>query len=206
MRSVVLGMMTTLNGRLDDPMAWVGGVSEDQYADIDADYAGYGAILVGRTTYEEMAAYWPTALEGGTETNRRMAGRMRDLPKIVVSRSGDAPLSPWRNVERLVAPSDEALAARLLALKDGPGDGALLLAGGASLARAVVALGLVDEYRLHVYPAVSPGATWFGPDPLPRGLHLLDARAYGNGVARLRYAPSDAPPPAPAETFTERLT
>jgi len=205
MRPIILGMMTTMNDRLDDPMAWVHGVAEDQYADIDAAYAGYDAILVGRATYEEMAAYWPTALEGGTETNRRMAGRMRDLRKIVVSRSEDAPLSPWQHVERLVAPSDEALAERLLVLREEPG-GDILLAGGASLARAVVALGVVDEYRLHVYPAVSPGATWFGPDAQPRGLRLLSSRAFSNGVLGLRHGRSDAAPPPPTDNFTERLT
>ena len=56
MRKLVLQMMTTLNGRLDDPMAWLTGVSDEQYQAIDRLYAGYDTVLVGRTTYEEMAA------------------------------------------------------------------------------------------------------------------------------------------------------
>ena len=35
MRKIVLQMMTTLDGRLDEPMEWVHGVSEDQYREID---------------------------------------------------------------------------------------------------------------------------------------------------------------------------
>ena len=73
MRKIVLQMMTTLNGRLDDPMAWLHGVRDDQYREIDRIYATYDTVLVGRTTYEEMAAYWPGALSerDGTETNQQ---------------------------------------------------------------------------------------------------------------------------------------
>ena len=38
MRMVVMGMMTTLNGRLDDPDAWVTGVPDDLYAELDRLY------------------------------------------------------------------------------------------------------------------------------------------------------------------------
>ena len=113
MRKIVLQMMTTLNGRLDDPMAWVHEVGDDQYRDIDELYAGYDTVLVGRTTYEEMAAYWPGALSEsvGTETNRTMARRMDDYRKLVFSRSGRHRLSGWNNVEQVVAATDDALAA-----------------------------------------------------------------------------------------------
>jgi dihydrofolate reductase len=83
-RKIVLQMMTTLNGRLDDPMAWVHRVSDDQYREIDRIYATFDTVLVGRTTYEEMAAYWPGALSdaAGTETNRAMARRMQAYRKL----------------------------------------------------------------------------------------------------------------------------
>ena len=46
MRKVVLAMMTTLNGRLDGPDAWVTGVSEDHYQEIDRGYGTFDTILV----------------------------------------------------------------------------------------------------------------------------------------------------------------
>ncbi|WP_457581904.1 hypothetical protein [Ensifer canadensis] len=52
-------MMTTLNGRLDDPLAWIGSVGDDQYRAIDRLYAPYDTVFVGRVTCEEMASYWP---------------------------------------------------------------------------------------------------------------------------------------------------
>ena len=40
-------MMTTLNGRLDDPGAWVTGIPDDLYAEIDRVYESFDTILVG---------------------------------------------------------------------------------------------------------------------------------------------------------------
>jgi hypothetical protein len=54
---VVLAMNTTVNGRLDDPFAWFVGVAEDLYGEINRGYETFDTILVGRVTYEEMAAY-----------------------------------------------------------------------------------------------------------------------------------------------------
>ena len=54
-------MMTTVNGRVDDPDAWMTGIGNDVYRDIDSRYEGFDTVLVGRTTYAEMYAYWPNA-------------------------------------------------------------------------------------------------------------------------------------------------
>ena len=101
MRKIVLQMMTTLDGRLDDPAAWVHGVSDDQYRAIGRIHAAFDTVLVGRTTYEEMAAYWPSALAeaAGTETNQGMARRMHGYRKLVFSRSGRQTLTEWNNTE-----------------------------------------------------------------------------------------------------------
>ena len=51
MRNVVMAMMTTLNGRLDDPDAWMTGIPDDLYAELDRVYETFDTVLVGRTTY-----------------------------------------------------------------------------------------------------------------------------------------------------------
>jgi hypothetical protein len=61
MRKVVLAMMTTLNGRLDDPGAWWPGASDELYKEIDCLYDTFDTILVGQKTYKEMYEYWPGA-------------------------------------------------------------------------------------------------------------------------------------------------
>lgn len=189
MRRILLQMMTTLDGRVDHPMAWVHTVGDDQYAAIDRLYAGCDTVLVGRSTYEEMAAYWPRTLaeHEGTATHRAMARRMTDYRKLVFSRDGRTAPTAWANTELAVTPTDAALADRLAALKAEPG-GHLHLAGGASFASAVVALGLVDEFHLFVYPVVSPGATWMAPLLDRLDLVLEDVDRYHCGVVRLHYA------------------
>lgn len=204
-RKIVLQMMTTLDGRLDDPMAWLHGVSDDQYQEIDRLYAGYDTVVVGRTTYEEMAGYWPGAVSEGTETNRRMANRMNTIRKLVFSRSGGAPLTPWSNVERVIAATDADLASYLAGLKVQPG-GAIHLSGGASFAQSVVALGLVDEYRFFVYPTVSPGKSWFARLPAGLDLQLLGSSTYENGVVGLHYVPRAPAEEVRRESFTDMLT
>ena len=207
MRKIVMQMMTTLNGRLDDPMAWVHGVSDDQYREIDRIYATFDTVLVGRTTYEEMAAYWPGALAeaAGTETNRAMARRMHDYRKLVFSRSGREPLTAWNNTERVVVGSDEELAEYLVSLKGQPGAD-IHLSGGASLAQSVIGLDLVDEFQFFVYPVVSPGASWFAGLPDQRELTLLSASTYENGVTRLHYAAKARERKARPGSFSEMLT
>ncbi|WP_442579985.1 dihydrofolate reductase family protein [Mesorhizobium sp. ASY16-5R] len=204
-RKIVLQMMTTLDGRLDDPMAWLHGVSDDQYRDIDQIYAGFDTVLVGRTTYEEMAGYWPGAIAEGTETNRRMAHRMNAIKKLVFSRSGASPLTPWTNAEHIVVPTDSDLAKHLADLKARPG-GAIHLSGGAGLAQSVVALGLVDEFRFFVYPTVSPGKSWFAKLPAGMDLQLLGSCAYENGVVGLHYAPRERTKEVRRDSFTDMLT
>jgi dihydrofolate reductase len=189
MRKLVLQMMTTLNGRLDDPLAWITNVGDDQYRDIDRLYATYDTVLVGRTTYEEMAAYWPGALsDDSNETNRKMARRMNDYKKLVFSRSGGHRLTEWNNVEQVVTADDHQLAARLGSLKQQPGLD-IHLSGGASFARSVIGLGLVDEFHLLVYPVVSPGASWFSPLAERHDFELRAATPYDNGVVKLHFAP-----------------
>src|SRR5689334_3512530 len=120
MRKIVFQMMATLNGRLDQPYEWLHSVCEGQYRRIDQIYSTYDTVLVGRVTYEEMAAYWPTALSEteGTETNRKMARRMRDYRKLVFSRRKGQALTGWQNVEHVIAADDKALRDFLSDLKE----------------------------------------------------------------------------------------
>ncbi len=207
MRKVVFQMMTTLNGRVDDPDAWMSGVSDDLYTDIEQRYDTFDTVLVGSTTYKEMFAYWPGAEdeEGSTEINKRMARRMNTYRKYVISREGEPGALEWTNSQRVVARDDEELVAFVTDLKAQQG-GDIHLSGGASLAQSMVRLGLVDEFHVYVYPVVSPGAAWFGQIDDQRGLELVSATTYDNGILGLSYRPGTNPVPERRESFTEMLT
>jgi dihydrofolate reductase len=54
-------------------------------------------------------------------------------------------------------------------------------------------LGLVDEYRLMVYPvALGEGQALFGAAEGRRDLELVDTRTFRSGVVLLRYRPAIA--------------
>jgi dihydrofolate reductase len=200
MRKVVLAMMTTLNGRLDDPGAWVADVGDDHYAEIDHAYEAFDSILVGSTTYSEMVAYWPGAMtndegwEGANaEINRSMAHKMHSYKKYVFTRAADPKPLEWNNAQTVVARSDDDIVDFIGDLKSQPG-GDIHLAGGASLAQDFARLGLVDEYRFSIFPLVSPGARWFDKLQTTDTMELVSSAAYKSGVVLLHYRATPATP------------
>jgi dihydrofolate reductase len=189
-RKVVLQMMTTLNGRLDDPDAWVTDISDDLYREIDRVYGTFDTILVGQTTYEEMFAYWPGAEteEGGSEINKSMARKMNSYKKFVFSSGTEKKALEWNNSEQVLVHNDKEMIEFINDLKAQSG-GDIHLSGGASLAQTFIRLDLVDEYHFFVYPVVSVGAAWFDQIEDKRGMDLLSATTYENGVVGLYYKP-----------------
>jgi dihydrofolate reductase len=192
MRKVVMGMMTTLNGRLDDPDVWLTGIPDDLYAELDRTYETFDTILVGRTTYREMFEYWPGAetAEGGSEISRSMARKMNSYKKYVLTGAREKRPLEWNNAALVPADGDEDIVAFVTDLKAQPG-GDIHLSGGARLAQTLVRLGLVDQYHFVVHPVVSAGRCWFDGIEEKRELNLLSAAAYSNGVVGLYYEPRD---------------
>jgi dihydrofolate reductase len=103
------------------------------------------AMLLGRVTYEGFAQAWP-----GRDDEQGFAARMNGMPKYVVSSTIENP--SWENTT--VVRGDAA--AEVAELRDKV-DGNILVAGSTSLVHALHDAGLVDEYRLMIYPAVLGG-------------------------------------------------
>jgi dihydrofolate reductase len=135
-----------------------------------------GAHLMGRATYQEMAAYWPSSTQP-------YAALMNDIRKVVFS----ATLSEASWPTTRIARSD--LAAEIAALKEEPG-GDLIAHGGASFAAALAARGLIDEYCLVIQPvAVGGGQALFAGLSAPLRLELVEARSFSCGVVVHVYRP-----------------
>jgi dihydrofolate reductase len=136
-----------------------------------------GRHLMGRVTYEEMAAFWPVS-------DDEYAKPMNDIPKVVFSRSltkADWPQSTIASGE---------LADEVSALKREPGKD-LIAWGGAAFAQSLTRLGLIDEYRLvHQPVALGDGLPLFAGLAAPFVLDLIDARAYGDGSVLHIYRPA----------------
>jgi dihydrofolate reductase len=140
------------------------------------------AQLLGRRTYEGFAAAWP-----GRKDEAGFADLMNSMPKYVVSSTLENP--EWNNTTVLKGD----LAEEVTRLKEG-GDGDLLLAGSAQLVQGLTEHGLVDEYRLMVFPLViGAGKRLFADTSAAASLKLVDAKPVGpDGVLILTYQPKDA--------------
>ncbi len=141
-----------------------------------------GMFLMGRRTYDMMAAFWPTAdaIADASEVTREFAGIWRNKPKAVFSRSPREVAWNSRLITGNIADEVNDLKQRV--------DGELWVAGP-NLAATLVGLGLIDEYRLFLRPILLGGGTPFFP-PLDKRLQLrlVDApRVFPEGVVMLRY-------------------
>jgi dihydrofolate reductase len=137
------------------------------------------ALLLGRTTYEGFAAAWP-------EREGEFADKFNNMPKYVVSSTLSDP--EWNNSHVL----GDDLAAEVERLK-GEVDGDILVNGSVRLVAALADAGLVDEWRLMVFPVVlGKGKKLFGDDGAKAPLSLTESKPVGDGVQILVYTPKKA--------------
>ena len=182
MGAIKVHEFTTVDGVVDVPM-WTMeyGFPDDLAAAIGALTASATGILLGRTTFEMFAPAWSTR----TVEDDPGAPFFNDTRKYVVSSSLTDAESVWRNSTVLGGYSAD----RIRALKDEV-DGDLYVSGSATLVRALLADGLVDELHLYVYPlAVGTGIRLF-PEGTAQPLALVGAEGLSNGVAHLTYGPA----------------
>lgn len=175
-RKVLAGLFMTLDGVCENPGAWSMSYFNDQVGKIIGDnMAASDAMLLGRRTYEEWAAYWPDK----TAEDDPFADYINNIPKYVVSTSLREPLE-WRG-STLVSGT-----VGVRELKDKPGKG-IAISGSITLIGSLMREGLVDELSLLVYPIVlGKGKRLFeGPDKVE--LKLIDSATLDNGVLSVRY-------------------
>ncbi|HEY4112623.1 MAG TPA: dihydrofolate reductase family protein [Rhizomicrobium sp.] len=198
MRKLILKMSMSLDGFVcgsDNELDWMFSTAGDSSAAWTVESLRLAGLhIMGARTFKDMAAWWPTSDEV-------YAPVMNEIPKAVFSRSGLANattteglqealrhrgpkgvLSPhadsWNDAE--IITGDLATEIRRLKQQDGK---FIVAHGGASFAQSLVTTGLIDEYRLLIYPvAIGRGKPLFGKLTAPLRLQLQEARSFGNGV------------------------
>jgi dihydrofolate reductase len=132
--------------------------------------------VLGRQAGVEMAQAWP-----GSES--LTGALMNALPKVVFSKTLSA--VGWDNARVTDRPAYEEIPA----LKRRPGRD-LVVFGGASFARSLAGLGLIDEYRINVHPVVLGDGL-----PLLHGLReslpleLVCSSTWADGTVTHTYVP-----------------
>jgi dihydrofolate reductase len=207
MRRLILKMSVSIDG-------FVGGASgeiEWLFRSMDDEATAWtvesirqaGLHAMGSRTFRDMAAYWPWSTQP-------FAPPMNEIPKVVFSKTGPASghittraledaraqtkatsepspaaLQSWADARIVVGNLSEEVAR----LKREPGKD-IIAHGGATFARSLVALGLVDEYRLLVHPvALGRGLPLFSDLTAPADLELTDFKAFRSGAVAHVYRP-----------------
>ena len=183
MRRVTFSMSMSLDGYIvgpDGSFDW-GGPSKEVFRFWIDEIRGVGVHLMGRRLYETML-YWETADEDPSlgDAEREWAGLWNPLPKVVFSTT----LSAVQGHARLASGS---VAEEIERLRAEPGEGDIAI-GGATLAAEATASGLIDEYRVMVYPVLVGGGIPFFPQGERRvDLELVETSTFTSNVVYLHY-------------------
>ncbi|GAA2136348.1 dihydrofolate reductase family protein [Streptomyces synnematoformans] len=181
MRKLVVTENITLDGVIDMTGGWFDPLNQDvDQSDITAATTEHreaaDALLVGRNTFEAFRGFWPDQKDDHTG----VSDYLNAVDKYVVSRTLEDPA--WENSTVLRGP----LADEVHALKAAPGRD-IVATGSVRLVHELIAEGLVDEYRLFVFPVVvGRGARLF--ESVDVRLELLETRPFTSGAVLLRYA------------------
>jgi len=182
MRKLILGFYVSLDGKSADGD---NGIRDIMMSIDDEEQEKYfvkrlweaGAFLMGRNTWEIMASYWPTS-------DHPSAKAMNEIPKVVFSKTLKS-ADEW--AETTIASGDTA--EEIAKLKAQPGKD-IVAAGGTQFSQSLIKLGVVDEYRLWVLPAITGKGAPLVPE-LDEAvkLRLVKSTAFPLGILELVYVP-----------------
>ena len=186
MGKIVISENVTIDGVVQDPTGddgfaqggWFNEIGDEDrqgWAEVETGEAQRAeALLLGRRTYDYLAARWP-------QRTGVWADRLNSMPKYVVSSTLVDP--GWTNSTVLTGDAVN----EVTKLKERL-DGEIVLNGSGQLARALIEHDLVDELRLMVYPFVLGSGERLFPETSDRtAMRLTGTRTVGNGLALVTY-------------------
>jgi dihydrofolate reductase len=182
MRKLIYAINTTLDGCVDHTKV---GAPDDEMHEYYTNLLREVDLQVfGRKTYELMVPYWPDIAKdpSNTKADIDFAQAFVALGRLVFSRSLDCVEDKNTRVVRT------DLRDEILKLKQQPGKD--ILVGGVDIPSQLIELGLVDEFRFAVSPAIAgEGRRLLEGVNLPEKvqLKLVDSKVFKSGWVALRY-------------------
>ena len=177
MRKIVASMLMTMDGVVENPERWLFQFSseESQKYKFDELFAS-DALLLGRITYQELAAAWPGITGAYGE-------RMNSMPKYV-------PTTTLQEAEWNATLIKDNVVEEVTRLKQEPGQD-ILIFGSVELIHSLMQEDLIDEYRLMVFPiVVGNGKRLFHGESQQKEFKLVQSQTFGSGVVVLTYEPN----------------
>lgn len=144
---------------------------DDMGRTMDAIFSKADAFLLGRTTYDIFAAYWPRV----TDPNDPVASKLNSLPKFVASNTknnfGWNGTSHVRDVVKDIADIKKRFPREVQ------------VHGSCGLAQTLIKNDLIDEYRLLTFPVVlGTGKRLFGAGAVPATFKLVSSSTTSKGA------------------------
>ena len=159
MRKIVLYELLSVDGVAEGPDNFILHFDEVMRENLRRVIADQDAVILGRGTYEEWAAFWP-----GKEIEP-FSSFINGVRKYVVTST--EPNRPWANTTVVKDPLDGFL----MDLKSQPG-GDIGIHGSVTLTQSLLERGLVDELRLVIAPALAGAGRRLFVNPAPHRLKL----------------------------------
>jgi len=157
-------------------------VDEGFGAVVDGWFAATDEVLLGRTTYDMFHTFWSQV----SDPDDVVAAKLNNRPKHVASRTMKE--AAWQNTSVITGD----VVAAVEALKAKPG-GELQVHGSCELAHTLHDAGLIDEYRLVIFPVIVGGGKRLFPDgAVPGTLALVDSTTTTTGAIALTLRPAGA--------------
>ena len=186
MGRLIINNAVTVNGAFEAPApapdGWLVLDPDSKQASLEK-WEAADAMVIGRKTYEGLAAVWPQlAAVPGYEA---YAQRMNSMPKYVASRTLRGPLS-W---QATLLQGDLAESVRRIKEQH---HGSLIVTGAGELARNLITLNLVDEFWFTVSPYLWPSGPRVFDELSAIPLELISTQTFVGGVVQLCYRRADA--------------
>lgn len=180
MRNIVVSEFATLDGVVDSPERWRFNYQDPELMRHSVDELNaFGALMMGRITYQSFAAYWPSQ----THNEFGIADKLNQAQKYVVSNSLNE--ASWNNSTIVKGNVLEAL--RRLKEQDG---GDIGVTGSLGLVQSLAPTGVIDEFRILTFPIVLGGGRRLFKEGDMVLLGLVEAKAFPSGVVLTRYRPA----------------
>jgi dihydrofolate reductase len=208
MRELIVNTFLTLDGVMqapgdpeEDPSAgfehggWSFGYWDEQMQEAMGELMSKPFDLVlGRKTYEIFAAFWPYSDDPGAEPLNKATKHVASTTLKELE---------WENSKLIEGEVPEGV--RALKQEDGP---ELQVHGSANLIQTLLEQGLIDEFRLWIFPLVlGKGKRLFDGGAVPAGLEVVSSQTSSTGVimatyrsgAEIKYGSLAAEEPSEAE-------
>jgi dihydrofolate reductase len=188
------GVIQAPGGPEEDPTSgfrfggWVQPHWDEDMGPFEGIIMGEYDLLLGRTTYDIFAAYWPY------NQDNPIGEKFQRINKYVLTHSDEA--LEWENSRRLSGATPEAVAQ----LKTSSGRD-LLIQGSSTLYPPLLSARLIDRLVLITFPIVlGHGKRLFDGSEEPGGLRLVEHFVSPKGVVITSYEPAGEVPTGSFET------